>query len=90
MRRQSGLLRDGDQLRLDLYRGTPWDGISPRGLTRSRKVLFLRQEPPCHEVYKDILQIEMWPEGVATQKQTRPRYAGAPLLLPLDPRSWEI
>jgi len=39
-------LHDGDQLRLDLFPEVPWDGRSPRGLTRSNNVLYLKPELP--------------------------------------------
>ncbi len=54
-------LLDSDQLEFDLWRGVPWGGRPPRYLTRGFSALFLRQEPPCHEVELDPLQLEMWP-----------------------------
>ncbi len=61
MRKASDLPRDGDQLRLDLFAGVPWDGQSPRALTRGFIPLFLRQKPPSHEVFLIHEQFELWP-----------------------------
>ncbi len=75
---------DGDQLRLDLFAGVPWDGVSPRGLTRAKIVLSSRQEPLGHEVEPDPAQLEMWPVSVRPPRGKRLRQAaGAPSLLPL-------
>ena len=74
---------DGDQLRLDLFKGVPWDGRSPRGLTGEGKGLYLRPEPYLHEVRTmDPEQLELWPVEVPTLKEKPPRfvYEGAPLL----------
>ena len=72
----------GDQLELALFTGVPWNGIDPRFLTRGRKVLFLRPEPPCHEVFFDPEQIMMW-KLVGHQEAERPPgfSRGAPSLL---------
>ncbi len=84
MMRLSALLRDGDQLELDLFRGIPWAGVSPRVLTRRFIPLFLRQKPPCHEVFFDPEQLELFPRDQATQRKGPPRNAGgAPLLVDL-------
>ncbi len=53
--------RVSDQLRLELFKGVPWDGKSPRVLTKGGKALFLRQKPPSHEVFVDPEQLELWP-----------------------------
>ncbi len=75
-------LRDGDQLSLDLFPGVPWDGCSPRALTQARTALFLRPEPPRHEVHMDSRQYEMWPVSVRPPRGKRPpQTAGASLLL---------
>ena len=55
---------DGDQFVLELgVVSLPWDGKSPRSLTRVQSSLFLRQEPPGHEVGLDPAQLELWPEA---------------------------
>ena len=73
---------DGDQLKLGLWRDQPWDGLSPRALTRGYSFLFLRQKPPRHEVFFDPEQLEFWPVDRATQMEEPPPFlAGAPLLL---------
>jgi len=55
------LLRDGDQLRLDLFAGEPWDGQSPGALTRGRSALFLRQGPPeAMRLPRDPEQLDLW------------------------------
>ncbi len=79
--------RDGDQLLLDLFKGVPWDGRSPRGLTRVQIGLFFRPEPQGHEVEPDPAQLQMWPVAVRpprVKKRTAER--GAPPLLPSKSR----
>ncbi len=80
--------RDGDQLRLRLFEGEPWDGLSPRVLTRGNKLLYLRPEPSLHEVMpgRRSHQLELWPDD--TQREKAPLDVvvsrGAPLLVDLD------
>ena len=78
-------MRDGEQLSLDLFVGLPWEGKSPRALTRARSSLFLRPEPPGHEVVLDPLQLELWPVPRKATRKRRPRpgSVGALSLLPL-------
>ncbi len=72
----------GDQFELLLFPGVPWQGRSPRSLTRVRTALFLRQEPPGHVVSRDPMQLEMWPvSGRPHGKKAPERRSGAPLLL---------
>ncbi len=77
--------RDGEQLRLDLFAGEPWDGRTPRGLTRVQILLFSRQEPPSHGVYLDPAQLDFWlRSSKATKRKKAPaKQAGASSLLPL-------
>ena len=85
--RLSGFLRDGDQYRLDLFPGVPWDGVSPRGLTRVQIELSSRREPPGHEVEMDPAQLLFWPVPEKATSRKRPQQAaGAPSLLPLKVR----
>jgi len=77
---------DGDQFELDLYPGEPWNGRSPRVLTRVGEGLFLRPEPPRHEVIHvcDPNQLDLWREkGHTAKKAPRRGSRGAPSLLPL-------
>ncbi len=76
---------DGDQLELDLFPGEPWSGLSPRVLTRGNKLLYLRPEPPGHEVACDPAQLELWPIHRPSRKKGHYRRTSvmAPLLLPL-------
>ncbi len=58
--------RDGDQLRLELFVGVPWDGRSPRALTKGSTALSLRREPVrAHEVFVDPEQYDLWPLEVS-------------------------
>ena len=75
---------NSEQLQLDLFPDEPWGGWSCRALTRVRSLLFLRPEPPRHEVYVDPAQCLLWPESVRPPRGKRPQpTAGASLLLPL-------
>ncbi len=74
---------DGDQLVLDLFRGEPWNGRSPRGLTRGHKpVIFEARAASRHEVFVDPAQLEIWPfeEAIVREGPRRAVSAGAPLL----------
>ncbi len=68
-----------------LWPDEPWNGQSPRVLTAARNPLFLRQEPPRHEVDPDPLQLEIWPLPVKAtlKKKAAPKQGAASLLLPL-------
>ena len=82
MRRSGGTPRDGDQFRLDLFRGLPWDGQDPRALTRASSALFLRPEPHRHEVFFDPEQQEFWPVDQPPREKGPTRSSrGASLLL---------
>ncbi len=62
--------RDGDQFTLDLFREVPWEGRSPRALTRGNKLLYLRQEPP--KPRGEVLlceQLELWPVEGHTERE---------------------
>ena len=74
--------REQQQLELGLFRGVPWDGHSPRALTRVRTGLILRQAPPFHEVFFNADQLELWPiERSHREKSPRTSGPGASLLL---------
>ena len=82
MERRSGFLREGDQYVLDLFPGLPWAGRSPRALTQGKKLLYLRREPPGHEVEMDLTQLTLWGGSVRPPWGRRPQpAAGAPPLL---------
>ena len=76
---------NSEQLELDLFPGEPWNGRSPRGLTKVQIGLFLGPEPPGHEVYLDPEQLSLFDtsQGGHTEKRRRPA-VGAPSLLPLQ------
>ena len=58
----------------------PWRGRSPRELTKSRIALFLRREPQKDDCFfVDPDQYDLFRAVI----QGRPRYGGAPLLIPL-------
>jgi len=61
------------QLRLPLAWAEPWDGLSPRVLTKGFIPLFSRQKPPRHEVYLDPDQLDLWPEAVSHTDIIPPR-----------------
>jgi len=70
------------QLELGLWKDLPWAGKSPRALTRGYSFLFLRPEPPRHEVFFDPEQLELWPIDLATKREEPPGFSrGASLLL---------
>ena len=87
MRYAIGIPRDGDQYILDLFPEEPWHGLAPRGLTKAFKALFLRPEPPGHEVEADPMQLDFFHrQSRATKRNGAPgRQPGAPLLLPILP-----
>ncbi len=75
---------NSEQLELDLFPGIPWNGRSPRGLTRPHYSVFLRPEPPRHEVkMHDPAQIVLSLAEAATlkKKPLQRLAAGAPLLI---------
>lgn len=76
----------GDQLQLDLDWGRePWEGWLPGALTKGRKVLFLRPEPPCHEVDMHSEQLDLFRNKWLPEVNAPPRISrgGAPSLLRL-------
>jgi len=78
-----GFLREGEQLQLSLgLRKEPWDGRSPRALTKVGLGLFLRPEPPSHGVKEWDDQLLFWPvERHTPKKAPGASTPGAPLLL---------
>ena len=78
-----GLLRDGDQLVLGLWVGEPWQGSSPRTLTRAAQLLFSKRKlPEATRYWEDPEQLEFWPaDGLHFEKGPGRDSSGAPLLL---------
>ena len=67
-------------VQLDLFEDVmrqPWQGRSPRGLTRAAKLLFFRQAPQRTPDIFDGDQLTLFPELVKKAPQV---YRGAPLL----------
>ncbi len=79
-------LSDGDQLRLDLFSDSPWDGRSPRVLTRGHlAVIFKAKAGESTSAFLDPRQVDMWPSRPAHREKSRRSEApAAPLLL--EPR----
>ncbi len=77
MRQHGALPRDGEQYCLRLFEGVPWEGRSPRGLTRGRFALFSSQSAPPHEVFFDREQLEFWPVDGNKEIHTVPLSRGA-------------
>ncbi len=77
------LLPDGEQLELaleDRRVKVPWEGRSPRGLTRvALGFIFDPRGKKKHKRNRDPSQMEMF----GGPSKGPPRYGGAPLLLPL-------
>ncbi len=75
----------GDQLLLDLFRGEPWGGRSPRALTRGRLGLIFKAQAQTSvsDFVSDENQVDLWP---GLSNNPRPIYDGACPLLPLP---WE-
>ena len=64
----SGLLRVGDQLELDLQGAAPWNGRSPRSLTRGylwnvEKSLTFAKPARGMEHYEDPAQLKIFLKG---------------------------
>ena len=58
----------------------PWEGKSPRSLTRGAIALFLRREPQKDDrFFVDPDQYDLFLAAITG----RPRYGGAPTLVPL-------
>ena len=61
----------------------PWEGVSPRELTKGRSSLFFRREPQNDDgFFVDPEQYDLFHAAI----EGRYRYGGAPLLLPLPAR----
>ncbi len=71
------------QLELELWQGEPWEGRSPRVLTKGFIPLFLRRKPQKDErFFVDPCQMDLFHAA----KTGPPPSVGAPLLIPLDRR----
>ena len=73
---------------LDLWQveldALPWQGQSPRDLTKARKALFLEQARQKDDrLVVDPNQLDLWPSA----KKAPRIYRGAPLLLDLEGRT---
>ena len=85
--------RDSDQLELSLFEGVPWEGRSPRaltrvGLTREAEVSIFPSRAGGHEVFVDPEQYGLWPTDDPYESQGRRGVApGAPLLVEVPRRS---
>ncbi len=67
----------------DVEVSVPWEGRSPRLLTKASKALFLRREPQKDDCFfVDPDQYDLFLAAI----MGRPRYGGAPSLLPLPRR----
>ena len=92
MRSEGRVFHGGEQLELDLFPGVPWDGRSPRGLTRGRSGIIFEPGGGGRELNSiDPRQYEMWPSHPrARQKSHRRSAPMAPLLVELGFReSWK-
>ncbi len=69
---------NSEQLELDLFPGEPWDGKSPRALTRGR-LLFILKPGGAKSMRDEVdpLQYDMWPTATNAPRFV---YRGAPLL----------
>ena len=69
-------------LQLDLFEDVeslPWNGRSPRSLTRGSSALFLRREPQKDErFFVDPEQYDLWATGKKARRESSRR---APLLI---------
>jgi len=79
---------DCDQLTLDLFKGEPWDGRSPRSLTRAGLAFIFKPKAPSHEVFFNPENYMLWPidrppRGKSSRRAVSP---AASLLLPLPRR----
>jgi len=74
--------RAGGQLELGLFAGEPWEGRSPRALTRvNMGLIFKALAEESASDFVDPLQLDLFP-----RRRQRPRFTGgasAPSLLPL-------
>ncbi len=79
-----------EQLELGLFRGEPWEGRSPRGLTRGHLGVILKPEAAkSTSAIRDPLQVNLFERRLAQGKGVegrRPEAPCAPTLLPLKPR----
>ncbi len=75
-----------EQLELRLSPGVPWDGRSPRGLTRGAMGVILKAGAGGHEPVADPLQLELFVRPIGTRRKRRK----APSAVPLIPLPWEV
>jgi len=78
-------LERAGQLRLPLYLGEPWDGRSPRALTRGHVGVILKAqaEKSVSDFVSDENQLDLW----VTVRKAPSLWEGAPSLFPFP---WEV
>ena len=77
-----------EQLELGLFRGEPWDGRSPRGLTRVGRGFTLRAQAAGREpIFSDPNQYDIWTPIKGVRKKVREAAPEAVTLFPL-PKRW--
>ena len=78
------LHRDSEQLELALFPGVPWNGRSPRVLTRAQLGVIFTARAESHAVEMHPEQLMLFPVGGTGKREKVPWvYQGAPSLLPL-------
>ncbi len=79
-----------EQLELELYRGEPWGGVSPRGLTKGALGVILEPEAEkSTSAFKDPEQLEFWPVGRSKMDARALDNERAPFASTLLPLPWE-
>jgi len=79
---EAPVINVGDQLEMTLFPGEPWEGRSPRGLTRvGLGLIFKALAVESASDYVDPLQLDLFPRR--RQRTIYSGSAGAPTLLPL-------
>ncbi len=85
-RRPPTIAKLSEQLDLGLFHNEPWEGRSPRGLTRGHMGLIFKPQGAEHERFFDPEQLELWPIRRSTGRKNAElsfEAPSAPTLLPL-------